>query len=411
VLIDLGRNWPRTLILAIAISSSVALSLALISLGYGIRESTQDALDRVDADLYVLPEGLNPLFRDLQKFDQGGSVMAEIAGSPHPPERMSPRLKGSLFISTDASGPLEVLATGVDPGPESEFGQFLISDGSWLGGGDPIRKDFKGGASIGPSDLSRELLLSRSLSERLHIGIGEAIEVGADPSELYGGYIVQGIFVDQLSGTSEEIIVRLGEMQFFRGYLQSDTMTEILLGMKDGGDKAALRDWADTTSFRFKDIVDVHEKEDILEGIYSFTRTIQAFSAITIAVTVTVSIAFASTILMISARQRMKELSVLRAIGRSRIGVFTQIVGEALLLSLFGGVIGIAIGFASMALLNGLSFDAIQDLPPYFKLFSLHPVPIVGAIALSVTIGMVSSLIPAVTSAIRTPVAALRGDP
>lgn len=411
VLVDLRRNWPRTLILMLAIASSVALSFDLLSLTYGIRESTGSSLDRVEADLYVLPEGLNPLFRDLQRFDQGGSVMEEIQGSPRPPERMAPRLKGSLFVEPSGSKVTEVLSTGVDPGAESTFGQYEVRSGSWFGTtGDPMRDGSIPPEDIGTDDLSGEIIVSERFSERLGVRVGDRLSIGLEPGSLHSGYTVKGIFIDVLSGGSEEVLIRLGEMQFFKGLLDSDSMTEILLAMGEGEVPGLLVNWSETGAFRFKDIVDVVTKEDFLSEIYNFTDTIAAFSALTIAVTVVVAVAFASTVLMISSRQRMKELSVLRAIGRSRAGIFQQVTAESLLLSLTGGLVGTAFGIGTIIMLNRLLSSTVDGLPEYFVVFRVHPLAILLAVSLAASIGILSSLLPAISSAFRTPVSALRGE-
>jgi ABC-type lipoprotein release transport system permease subunit len=412
VLTDLRRNWPRTLILILAIASSVALSFDLISLSYGIRESTGSALDRVSADLYILPEGLNPLFRDLQRFDQGGSVMEEISTSPFALDGMAPRLKGSLFISGSNGDVTEVLATGVDPGPESTFAQYRVGSGSWfVKQGDPVRDAFRSSGGADDEDLSLEVIVTESLADRLGISVGDIIGIGPTPDALHGAYRIIGTCTDVLSSGSEEMVLRLGEMQYFKGVLHSDSMTEILVRMRDGEDAQGLVDWSGSSSFRFKDIVDVLTKDAFLGEIFQFTDTIAAFSALTIAITVTVAVSFASTILMISSRQRMKELSVLRAIGRTRMGIFRQVVFESLLLSCLGGILGTGIGWAVIAALNPITSRAVSGLPEGFEPFAVHPLIILCAITLAAIIGVFASLIPAVTSSVRTPVSSLRGDP
>jgi putative ABC transport system permease protein len=113
---------------------------------------------------------------------------------------------------------------------------------------------------------------------------------------------------------------------------------------------------------------------------------------------------------MISSRQRMKELSVLRAIGRSRAGIFYQVTAESLLLSCTGGLVGTVFGIGTIALLNRLLSSTVDGLPEYFVVFRVHPLAIVAAATLAASIGVLSSLLPAVSSAFRTPVSALRGE-
>lgn len=409
ILADLRGGWPRNLMVAVAIASSIALTLTMISLAIGVRESTREVLDRVNADLYVLPEGLNPLFRDLQKFDQGGFVIKEIMGSPHPPERISPRLKDSIFLSGNGIGPMEVLSIGIVPDQEADFGQFRTVNGSWFRtGGDPLRENYRSTGVVEASLITGEIMISKNLARRLGVNSGDKLEVSPAPDIAPVSYTVSGIYMDLLSGTSEEVLLHLGEMQFFRGYLERDALTEVLLGYSETGSASSLATWSEEGSFRYRDIVDIHSKEDILGEIYQFTDIVSAFSVVVITVTLLVAVLFTSTIMMISSHQRASDLAVLRALGMTRRGMVAHNLKRSLAISMAGGIAGIAIGLAVNRSLNDVLIGSIGAIPSYFRLFTVNWSVLAITFILILVMGMASGTLPAITSSLRSPVSALR---
>ena len=406
---DLRGGWPRNLMMAVAIASSIALTLTMISLAIGVRESTRAVLDRVNADLYVLPEGLNPLFRDLQKFDQGGFVIKEIMGSPHPPDRISPRLKDSVFLSCRGIGPIEVLSTGILPDQETDFGQFRTLEGSWFRTvGDPLREGYRSTGIVDTSLITGEIMLSRNLARRFGVLPGEILDVSPAPDIAPVSFTVSGIYTDVLSGTSEEVLLHLGEMQFFRGYLERDSLTEILLGYSETGSASSLATWSEGGSFRYRDIVDIHSKEEILGEIYQFTDIVSAFSMIVITMTLLVAVLFTSTVMMISSHQRASDLAVLRALGMTRPGMVAYNLKRSVAISMTGGIAGILIGLAVNRLLNDVLIVSFGAIPSYFKLFSVNWSILAITFILIFVMGMASGAVPAITSSMRSPVSALR---
>lgn len=395
--------------MAIAIASSIALTMTMVSLAIGVRDSTRDVLDRVNADIYVLPEGLNPLFRDLQKFDQGAIVMREIMGSPYPPDRISPRLKDSIFLSVDGSAPIEVLSTGIIPEQEADFGQFDTIEGSWfVTGGDPFREHYRSTGSVDEALMTGDIMLSRDLAGRLGLSPGQKIDVSPAPDIEPISYTVSGIYVDILSGTSEEVLLHLGEIQFLKGYLERDTLTEILLGYSDKGASSSFLIWSEGDSFRYRDIVDVHSKKDILGEIYQFTDIVSAFSMIVITVTLLVAVLFTSTVMMISTHQKAGDLAVLRALGMTRPGMIAFNLKRSLAISITGGVAGTGIGLLINGLLNDVLIGSIGGIPTYFRLFSVNWSVLMLTFMIVLFMGIATGAFPAITSSLVSPVSALR---
>jgi putative ABC transport system permease protein len=103
-----------------------------------------------------------------------------------------------------------------------------------------------------------------------------------------------------------------------------------------------------------------------------------------------------------SVTERTREIGIKRAIGGSRRRIIRELVAEAALIGLIGGVIGLALGAVVVTLANeiGRSSGTI--------LFDLTLGTALFAVAFSTILGMLAGIVPAWTAARLDPVAALR---
>ena len=103
-----------------------------------------------------------------------------------------------------------------------------------------------------------------------------------------------------------------------------------------------------------------------------------------------------------SVTERTREIGIKRAIGSSRRRIIRELVSEAAVIGLLGGVIGLALGTLVVFLGNeaGRSSGTV--------LFDLTPRTALFAVAFSTILGMVAGVIPAWNAARLDPVAALR---
>ena len=107
------------------------------------------------------------------------------------------------------------------------------------------------------------------------------------------------------------------------------------------------------------------------------------------------------TIMTIAVRERTAEVGLLRALGAGRRQVLALFLSEAVVLSLLGGLSGLAFG-AGVAWLLGA---AVSQLPVSFSTLFMGL-----AIGLSVVIGLVAGILPAMSAARLDPVEALRAE-
>ena len=112
-------------------------------------------------------------------------------------------------------------------------------------------------------------------------------------------------------------------------------------------------------------------------------------------------------ILLISVKERTKELGVRRALGATPAEVRIQIVLESIFLTLIAGVLGIILGAVALATINFFT----QDLTDFPYTNPTVPTPLVlGALLIMTVMGTLIGLIPAQRAVSIKPIDALREE-
>jgi putative ABC transport system permease protein len=112
-------------------------------------------------------------------------------------------------------------------------------------------------------------------------------------------------------------------------------------------------------------------------------------------------------ILLISVKERTKELGIRRALGATPGEVRAQIILESVFLTFIAGVLGIVLGAFVLSGINSATVD-LTDFP-----YTNPTVPIsfvLGALLIMVTLGTLIGLIPAQRAVSIKPIDALREE-
>jgi len=115
-------------------------------------------------------------------------------------------------------------------------------------------------------------------------------------------------------------------------------------------------------------------------------------------VTMVVSAAFAAILMIVSTtlvsamRERTKEIGVMKTLGFSSPRVLLMVLGEAVLLSSLGAVLGLG---TSAFILTGLSKSPVGSS---FGDLSMSPVVALSGLALAVSLGLVTGAVPALSA-------------
>jgi putative ABC transport system permease protein len=144
----------------------------------------------------------------------------------------------------------------------------------------------------------------------------------------------------------------------------------------------------------------VNRQDKILQ---SFDQTMMATNMVGILVGVITAIVAGigiMNILLVSVKERTREIGIRRALGARRASILVQFLCEAVMVALAGGAVGVAMGAGAAALL-----DIISPVPA-----SIDPRVVAGGVVGSCVLGAVFGLWPALSAAFLHPIEALRHE-
>lgn len=144
----------------------------------------------------------------------------------------------------------------------------------------------------------------------------------------------------------------------------------------------------------------VNRQDKILEG---FNQTMMATNIVGILVgVITAAVAGIGimNILLVSVKERTREIGIRRALGARRGSILLQFLCEAVMVALVGGALGVALGAGAAALI-----DLISPMPA-----SIDPRVVAGGVVGSCILGAIFGLWPALSAAFLHPIEALRHE-
>ncbi|APR78287.1 Macrolide export ATP-binding/permease protein MacB [Minicystis rosea] len=149
-----------------------------------------------------------------------------------------------------------------------------------------------------------------------------------------------------------------------------------------------------------EDNFSVNRQDKILQG---FNQTMMMTNLVGILVGVITAIVAGigiMNILLVSVKERTREIGIRRALGARRASVLLQFLCEAVMVALVGGALGVAMGAGAAALI-----DLVSPMPA-----SIDPRVVVGGVLGSCFLGAAFGLWPALSAALLHPIEALRHE-
>lgn len=246
------------------------------------------------------------------------------------------------------------------------------------------------------------VVVGNDLAESEGVTVGDSLEIrGAT-------YEVIGVLEKTLSMPDTMAYVSLAEAQeafiltlpeaMRDSVVASEVFTEIVAFPEEGVDPDKL---ADTIN---------NEVEGVTAaGPTEFVETVKKSTAIFNAIIlgiglISLMVGGLSVVntMMMSVSERVREIGIRKAIGASTSSIVRQFLGEAGVIGLVGGLVGLAIGAVIVALGNAAGVESGN------MLFLLTPRLALGAVTFATVLGVLSGLYPALHAARLDPVVAFR---
>ena len=153
-------------------------------------------------------------------------------------------------------------------------------------------------------------------------------------------------------------------------------------------------------SFDEDDDFSVIDMKEIAQMLSGTTRILTTLLGAVAAVSLLVGGIGIMNIMLVSVTERTREIGIRLAIGALESEVLTQFLVEAMVLSSFGGIIGIVI-----AMVGSLGIARLLDVP-----FVLNPGIVVIAFLFSAAVGLIFGYFPARRAALLDPIESLRHE-
>jgi putative ABC transport system permease protein len=258
------------------------------------------------------------------------------------------------------------------------------------------------GRLLAPDDTGNVVVLGTTVARKHGVVAGDTVELRGETFEVIGT-LQPTLTSPDITGliplaTAQQIY--LGDLppMVAESLAAEDVVSQIVVYPTDGADfeavaasiEAAVENSATMTGAEFEESVGA-------------TTTI--FTAVTVGVAVISLVVGGLSVIntmAMSVAERTREIGIKRAIGGSRGRIVRDLVAEAAIIGLIGGLIGLGLGTAVVFIANELGRAGGTVL------FDLTLGTAAFALAFSTILGMVAGIVPAWTAARLDPVSALR---
>jgi putative ABC transport system permease protein len=142
----------------------------------------------------------------------------------------------------------------------------------------------------------------------------------------------------------------------------------------------------------------IFNQADVLEQTEKLGSALNSFLLILALISLFVGSIGIMNIMLVTVTERTREIGIMKSVGYSSSNVLSLFLLESVIVSLFGGVVGTAIGC-----IGAYVIESVLKLPPVFPLKLIE----IG-ILISVLVGITAGLYPARKAALMNPVDALR---
>jgi putative ABC transport system permease protein len=231
--------------------------------------------------------------------------------------------------------------------------------------------------------------------------LGTQISVGGLPFRVIG--ILQPKGGTGFQDPDDQVIVPIGAVQKY--FVGGDTVRTIGVSVSDP-DQMTAASAAITTLLRDRHGLAATDTADF--NVFNQTQLLAAASSISATLTLllggiaSISLVVGGigimNIMLVSVRERTREIGIRKAIGARGRDILAQFLVEALTLSLLGGLIGIVVGLAVSAGIGQLAGWG----------FAFNPATIAAAVLFSLAVGVIFGVWPARQAARLDPISALR---
>lgn len=391
---EIRRNLLRSFLTVLGIVIGVAAVITMVTLGNGATKMVSDQISSLGSNLLMLRPG--------QRLGPG----RDSAGAPNFKKADVDAIRaqvGNLQEVAPVAGSSTTLVAGSNNWSTTVHGTtngYLIA-GNWklAAGREFLDDEERAGKAvcIVGATVRRELFGNRN-------PLGDEIRVKSFACQIIGLLAAKGqgaMGMDQ----DDTVLMPLATVQ--RRLTGNPDIPSMMISLKNGADTAAAmarirsllrerRKLAENEADNFS----LMDTKQIAETLSGTIRTMTGLLGAVAAVSLLVGGIGIMNIMLVSVTERTREIGIRLAIGALENEVLLQFLIEAVVLSAFGGLVGIA-----LALIACLGLSSLMHMP-----FLFNPGINLLAFFFSAAIGVVFGFMPARRAARLDPIVALRHE-
>jgi putative ABC transport system permease protein len=388
------RNVLRSFLTLLGIVIGVGAVIALVTLGQGTNDKVKADLSKLGSNMLIARPGNSmpgpPSGNDSRSFNVR-DVEALKAGLRNVRGVAPTSNKQVKVVYGTAS--LDVTTTG------TEVDYFTVQDWAFLTGNAFTDSDARSGTNV--------CIVGATLVRDLFAGVeplGETMRVGNMPCTVIGTLAAKG---QSAFGSDQDNTVVMPLRTFMRRIAGNTKISSISVSANSAdvlpAVQATMTDILRETRRvpeNADDDFSVRDLTQIASTMASTTALMTGLLGAVAAVSLLVGGIGIMNIMLVSVAERTREIGIRLAIGALASQVLTQFLVEAVVLCLFGGLIGIALGL-------GLAWggSSLLQVP-----FNVNPSVVAMAFGFSGLIGLVFGFFPARRAAQLDPIEALRHE-
>jgi len=235
--------------------------------------------------------------------------------------------------------------------------------------------------------------------------VGQKVLIGKVPFEVIGVLFPRGT---DLSGTDQDDVVMIPLRTSLRRVFNQEWLGGIYLRARNGSEmeraedqvRWLLRDRHRLDRVAADDDFEIHTQQEIMAAQQEIGDTFTSLVGAIAAVSLLVGGVGILAVMLMSVRERTREIGLRLAVGGRRRDIRTQFLTEAVMLGVGGGLAGVALGLAAAAAL-AIATDWAVQVEPFSVSFSF---------GFSLLVGVFFGVYPAHRASLLNPVEALRSE-
>lgn len=395
---SLASNKLRSGLTILGIVIGVAAVIAMLAVGHGAESSITGSISGMGTNLlFVFSGSQSPDVRNLEPLTLSDADALSDPFQAPSVEKVASIIQGSV-TATYAGNDTSTSVAGITP-TYQEMSSYSVSEGQLID-----ESHLLGRASVVVIGVD----VAKDLFDREDGVVGETIRISGQPYRVIGVLTKKG---GSAFGSQDDLMLvpfTTAQTRLLRRGNQERVDLIYVQAVSSEAVKQAQEEVSQIIRNRHNcplgaDDFTVYSQEDIVSTAKTVTSVLTIFLGGIAGISLLVGGIGIMNIMLVSVTERTREIGLRKALGARRQDILTQFLTESVLLSFFGGLLGIGFGFLiafvieQIATMSGTPFKPVVGMDA-----------ILLATIFSTAVGLFFGLYPANRAAGLVPVEALR---